>query len=415
MKQNIKRSFLEGELTIPPSKSDAQRAILCAALSHGSSIIRNYGQSKDVLAMLNNAAKLGAKLFYSEDGLRIEGTNEFPNNIELNIGESGLGLRLMAGVCANHQGTQILTGEGSILKRDQSFFEKYFPQNGVEVDINNGKLPLEIKGQFGGGEIIVDGSESSQYISGLLMGLPLLERSSVLKVENSKSTPYISMTLDTLNQFGIEIENDNFEAFVIDGNQKYVACDYTVESDWSSASYWLVAAAIGNQLTLRGLSLKSKQADIKMLEALKNANCNVSSVSDVIKVDGLMRQAFTFDATDCPDLFPALVTLAVFCEGKSTIKGVSRLANKESDRGLVLQKEFGKLGVRIEINDDVMDVFGGGELKSNTLSSHNDHRIAMCLAIAATKIEEGVEIDGAEAVSKSYPEFWEHLKMLTAG
>jgi len=415
MIQNIKRSFLSGELIIPPSKSDAQRAILCAALSHGSSIIRNYGQSKDVLSMLENVEKLGAKLFYFEDELRIVGISDFPKNIELNVGESGLGLRLLAGVCANNPGSQILTGDGSVLKRDQSFFEKYFPQNGVEVDLNNGKLPLEIKGQFGGGEIIVDGSESSQYISGLLMGLPLLELSSVLKVENSKSTPYISMTLGTLRQFGIEIDNDNFEAFVIDGNQKYEACDYTVESDWSSASYWLVAAALGNPLILKGLNLDSKQADIKMLEALSNANCTISMKENAIQIDGLLRQAFEFDATDCPDLFPALVTLACFCEGKTSIKGVSRLANKESNRGLVLQEEFGKLGVRIEINDDVMYVFGGGELKSNIVNSHNDHRIAMCIAIAATMIEDVVEINGAEAVSKSYPEFWEHLEMLTAG
>ena len=415
MNQTVKRSYLSGSLIVPPSKSDAQRSILCAAFSHGSSIIRNYGQSKDVLAMLNNVAKLGAKLFYSEDGVRIEGTNEFPNNVELNIGESGLGLRLMAGVCANHQGTQILTGEGSILKRDQSFFEKYFPLNGVEVDLNNGKLPLEIKGQFGGSEIIVDGSESSQYISGLLMGLPLLETSSVLHVENSKSTPYISMTLDTLQKFGIEIVNENFQSYQIKGGQNYTPCKYAVESDWSSASYWLVASAIGNPIGLNGLSMQSKQADIKILEAFENANCIIQREKDEIQIDGLLRRAFSFDATDCPDLFPALVTFAVFCEGVTTLKGVSRLSNKESDRGVVLQKEFGKLGVRIEINDDVMSVFGGGELNGNTLSSHNDHRIAMCLAIAATKIEEEILIEGAESVSKSYPEFWEHLEMLTAG
>lgn len=415
MNQTIKRSYLSGELTIPPSKSDAQRAILCAALSSGHSVITNYGSSEDVRSMINNIEKLGATLDYSDGVLRVQGTSKIPNGLELNVGESGLGLRLLTGVCASFPFTQTLSGEGSILLRDQSFFEKYFPENGVEVVSNSGMLPLEISGQFSGGNISVDGSESSQYISGLLMGLPLISENSILKVENSKSTPYISMTLDTLMQFGIEIENNEFKEYYICGNQEYKACAYVVESDWSSASCWLVAAALGNPLTLKGLSLKSKQADIKMLEALKNANCTVSYCDNAIKIDGLMRRSFTFDATDCPDLFPALVTLAVFCEGKTTLKGVTRLANKESDRGLVLQEEFGKLGVRIEINDDEMDVFGGGELSGNTLSSHNDHRIAMCLAITATKNEEGIEIEGAEAVSKSYPEFWEHLEMLTAG
>ena len=414
MKQSVKRSSLCGELFIPPSKSDAQRAILCATLSHGSSRINNYGSSKDVLAMLNNADKLGAKLFYSESKVRIEGIKSFPKNADLNVGESGLGLRLLAGVCANHSGTQTLTGDGSILNRDQSFFEKYFPKNGVEVVSNKGKLPLEIKGQFTGGNITVDGSQSSQYISGLLMGLPLLKVDSVLNVENSKSTPYISMTLDTLEQFGIEISNNNFHQYQIKGGQEYTVCDYTVESDWSSASCWLVASAIGNPLALRGLNLLSKQADIKMLEALENANCNILIEDGMIQIDGLLRKPFSFDATDCPDLFPALVTLASFCEGKTTLKGVSRLSNKESHRGFVLQQEFEKLGVRIEINDDVMTVFGGVELNGANVCSNNDHRIAMCLGIAGTKIDGGIEIDGAEAVSKSYPEFWEDLSNLSS-
>lgn len=412
MIKSVQQMELKGTILIPLSKSDGQRAILAAALAKGTSQILNFGKSDDELAMLRNVQLLGAETKINGTVLTITGIKQFPENITLNVGESGLGLRLLTSICAANKGTQTLSGEGSILNRDQSFFENHFALMGIEVRSNQGKLPLEIKGKLLAGKYTVDGSESSQYISGLLMALPLLNGDSELTVMDLKSKPYVEMTLDTLSKFGINIRNAS-NTYFIQGNQTYRSTNYTVERDWSSASYWLVAAALGHSLIIKGLNFETKQADIALLEALKKANCRITTENDCVSVDGSERCAFEFDATDCPDLFPALVTFAAFCKGTSTIKGTHRLSNKESDRGLILQKEFTKIGLPVEIIGDEMIIHGGVPLKSAEVDSNNDHRIAMCLAIAATKIKNGLSIHGAKAVSKSYPQFWNDLESLS--
>ena len=411
MIKSVQEGELKGKILIPASKSDGQRAILAAALAKGTSEILNIGESDDVQSMLRNVQLLGAEVEINGSSVAITGTKQFPENIELNVGESGLGLRLLTSICAAHDGMQILNGEGSILTRDQSFFENHFSLMGVEATSNSGKLPLEIKGKLRPGNYTVDGSESSQYISGLLMALPLLNGDSVLTVQDLKSKPYVEMTLETLRAFGIKIQSQA-NSYFIKGNQEYQATDYTVEADWSSASYWLVAAALGHDLRLSGLNRNSKQADKALLDVLELANCKIIIQNGEIKVDGAQRKAFDFDATNCPDLFPSLVTLAAFCNGISRIKGAHRLINKESNRCLVLQKEFAKLGLNIELKNDEMIIHGGQQLKSTEVDSNNDHRIAMCLAIAATRINNGLIINGAEAVSKSYPDFWRDLSLM---
>lgn len=411
MEKRIKSVQLSGKIQIPPSKSDGQRAILAAGLSEGRSIIYNLGQSEDELAMIQNIQQFGAKVEIYADKVIIDGSFLFPSTATFNCGESGLGLRLMTCICAVFEGEHTLVGEGTILNRSQEFFIDHFPEMGVEIQSNEGKLPIVLKGHLNSGSYVVDGGQSSQYISGLLMALPLLKGNSELIVNNLKSKPYVDMTVDTLKAFGIqtqEIEN----GYRILGNQFYTGTEYHVESDWSSASCWLVAAAIGQKIEVSGLSISSKQADVAMLDALTAANCNVEFLKDTIRVNGERRTAFTFDATDSPDLFPALALLAVSCSGKSIIKGVHRLENKESNRGLVLQEEFQKLGVNIELQDDEMHIYGGTLLKSVVVDSHNDHRIAMCLGIAGTLIEEGLTIQNAESVKKSYPDFWEDLEKI---
>ncbi|MBL1280668.1 MAG: 3-phosphoshikimate 1-carboxyvinyltransferase [Fluviicola sp.] len=410
MQVNVAFSALSGKLFPPPSKSDAQRAILCADLSSEVSVIHTVGQSKDVKAMLKSIQLLGAKVDFLDEKVQIEGIKSFPKNIELNVGESGLGLRLLAGIVAVHDGEQIITGEGSILQREQNFFENNFIKYGVEINSNNGFLPFQFSGKLRGGEMTVDGSHSSQYISGLLMGLPLLENDTTLFVENAVSTPYIDMTIDTLKCFGIEIVNENYERYFIKGGQNYQSCNYFVEADWSAASCWLVAAALSENFSVQGLKPLSKQADRAILYALELANCEVEWEGEQLSINGEFRFPFEFNATHCPDAFPALVALAAFCNGQSRIKGLHRLSNKESNRGLVLQKEFEKLGLQIDLEEDTMIIHGGVILHSAEVDSHNDHRIAMCLAIAGTQIEGGLTIHNAEAVAKSYPNFWEDLK-----
>jgi 3-phosphoshikimate 1-carboxyvinyltransferase len=217
------------------------------------------------------------------------------------------------------------------------------------------------------------------------------------------------MTLNTLTQFGIEIQHQNFEQFIIAGKQKYLPTNYEIEGDWSAASYWLVASALGQNIQISGLSLTSLQADKAILKAFEAANCTIVFDENQISIEGNERKSFQFDATHCPDLFPALTTFAALCDGRSDIKGISRLKHKESDRGEVLKSEFEKLGVNIVLNeqDDTMHIYGKNSIEGGKVNSHNDHRIAMCLAIAGMFADNIVEIDEAESVEKSYLNFWE--------
>lgn len=412
MIKKVSKRKLFGTIHVPPSKSDAQRAVLAASLANGSSQIYNLGASNDELAMLNNSKVLGAAVSRERDHYTIKGGIHSMKELEINVGESGLGLRLLTPVSLLFSSQVKLQGEGSILDRSQHFLVEQLTAMGVKVVSRNGFLPITLSGELRGGEHQLDGSVSSQLLSGLLMSMPLLEEDSLLHVNNLKSTPYVSMTLQTLKEFGICIEHRNFEEFHIRGNQCYQPTKYSIEADWSSASFWLVAAALGHQIKLTGLSMDSEQADRRILEALKAANCTVDLNVDGITVSGENKTAFEFDCTNCPDLFPALCTLAAFCEGTTVLKGANRLKHKESDRATALIEEFSKLGVAIQKSDDVLKINGGNIDVRAIFDSHNDHRIAMCLAIAGTLSEQEMVIQGAEAVNKSYPEFWDDLSNL---
>jgi 3-phosphoshikimate 1-carboxyvinyltransferase len=413
MKKNIQPGKRFGTIAIPASKSDGQRALLAAALSKGESKLINLGESKDELAMLSAIKNLGAKVKQlDESTFIVKGIQTFPKEAELNMGESGLGIRLITSVCAAHMGVYMIYGKGSLEKRPLTFFEDTLPLFNAGISSNAGLIPLEITGPMRGSTVELDGSQSSQYISGMMMALPLLKEDSRIHVSNLNSLPYLQMTLDTLNKFGIEVSHQNYEDFIIRGNQNYISTTYSIESDWSSASYWLVASALGYNIQLTGLSMTSLQADKNILEAFEAANCLVEFRENKIRINGKNRKPFKFDATHCPDLFPALATFASLCDGKSEIKGVSRLTHKESNRGIVLQEEFANIGVVIILDGDIMHIHGKNSIEGGKVNSHNDHRIAMCFAIAGLFSDDEIEINGAEAVAKSYPTFWVDLEGL---
>lgn len=411
MQFQVLPKIVKGKIVVPASKSDAQRAIIAASLANGKSIISNCGTSEDVLHVLKACELLGAKVeSIGSDSYIISG-GKHVNVTELNVGESGLAIRLLTPIVATQNHKTLLNGKGSLLKRPLLYFDENLPKMNVEVKSTNGFLPIEVQGPLKGGTYTVDGSQSSQYISGFLMALPLVDDATDLSVEQLASKPYVQMTLNTLEKFGIRIENDNFNRFLIAGKQQYIPCDYQVEGDWSAASYWLVAAALGAEITISGLSMASLQADKKMLDALIVAGCNLRFSTDGISVKGNEKKAFQFDATHCPDLFPALVSFAAFCPGVSVISGVKRLKNKESDRGIALKTEFEKLGVLIELREDEMYIHGGNTIEGCNIHSHNDHRIAMCLAIVGLFSEKGITIENSDAVAKSYPDFWKDLEL----
>ena len=240
-----------------------------------------------------------------------------------------------------------------------------------------------------------------------------------ISVRNLKSRPYIDLTLDVMKLFGMNVpENKNYEEFIFNNNptqdSRLQTPDYTVEGDWSGGAFLLVAGAIAGSITVRGLDLTSSQADRKIVDVLMSANAAIAMEAKGIKIKPSKLKAFEFDATDCPDLFPPLVALAAFCHGMSIIKGVHRLTHKESDRASALQDEFGKMGVKIELNDDEMIIHNAAKIKAAKVHSHHDHRIAMACAVVALKADGETTIEDAEAINKSYPDFFWHLKKLGA-
>lgn len=412
MNQRISSCSLTGIVPVPASKSDGQRALLCAALAHGTTVLTNLGRSHDELAMFAAIQMLGAQIMELEENVfEIQGISTMTEKVVLNAGESGLGFRLLCGAAGSFEVEITLEGEGSLIDRPMLFFDRYFPHFGVQAKTTNGFLPVTIKGPYKTGKGVVDGSMSSQYISGMLIGLASQGIETDLEVMNLHSGAYVDLTIKTLKDFGVEVRTSNSN-FQIAAGQQLRGTTYTVESDWSSASYWLVAAAIGHDLSLTGLNLLSKQADKALMEVLKLCGCEIQVNEENLRVLPYQLQSFQFDATDCPDLFPALVVLASQCEGTSKIFGVNRLKHKESNRGLVLKQEFGKLGLAIEIDEDVMTIVGPVRLVGGLVDAHNDHRIAMSLGIAASIAEGITEIVGAHCVSKSYPTFWEQFTAL---
>lgn len=412
MKQVIRPRLISGTIQIPASKSDSQRAILCAALAQGTSTLTGFGKSDDEQAMLHAVVEMGAKVTrISDSEIKITGIGNLPENLELSAGESGLGLRLLTCVASSFNQKITLNGRGSLLSRPMNFFDEVLPKFGCTVSTNQGFLPIEVEGPLEGADLEVDGSLSSQFISGLLMALPRSKQSSSLTVLEMKSGPYIQMTISTLKQFGVVVENEK-NVFKVSGNQSYQATEYRIESDWSSASYWLVAAALGHSISVSGLNMRSLQADKALLEALMHAGCKISFEEQQIRVDGSEIRPFEFDATDCPDLFPALVVLAAKCNGITKIRGVKRLVHKESDRGVALRSEFAKMGLRIDLEDDIMLIHGTGKLNGAEVDSHHDHRIAMCLGIAGSIALGETILTNSESVAKSYPDFWKDFDFL---
>lgn len=415
MQVTILPGSINGTVTANPSKSAMQRAVAAALLSNGKSIIRNPGLSNDCLAALDVASKLGATINRQEDYIEITSNGIHPVQSagnEINCGESGLGIRMFTPIASLSPLPITINGHGSLTTRPMNFFEEVLPQVGVKISTLEGRLPLHIQGPLQAKNITIDGSLSSQFLTGLLMAFGAVAEDVTITVKDLKSKPYIALTLQLMQQFGVQVKEENFERFSFGKKQAYKAGEYTVEGDWSGAAFLLVAAAVAGKAEVHHLNTQSAQSDKAILEALEKAGAGLMPGVFTVNVEKQQLKAFDFDATDCPDLFPPLVALAANCEGTTKILGVSRLAHKESDRGKTLQEEFGKLGISIELHGDEMLVHGGTGITGGTVRSHNDHRIAMACAVAALTASGPVVIEDAEAINKSYPEFYEHLQKL---
>jgi 3-phosphoshikimate 1-carboxyvinyltransferase len=417
MQVQVHPSTLKGSIQAAASKSCMQRACAAALLAPGASVIYNPGNSNDDFAALDIIQKLGARVENNDDGsITIHSAGIYPADSTINCGESGLSVRMFTPIAALADHAITIEGKGSLVKRPLDFFDQIFPHLQISIQSNGGYLPLHIKGPLRPANIEVDGSLSSQFLTGLLMAFGAAANTAVsIKVKDLKSKPYIDLTLQVMEAFGRKVTHDNYETFLIEPQQQnYTPQQYTVEGDWSGAAFLLVAGAIAGPITVTGLDVLSTQADKAILHALSSCGCILSTSDNAIAVGPASLKAFEFDATDCPDLFPPLVSLAAFCKGTTKIKGTTRLTHKESNRALTLQEEFGKMGVEIKLQDDLMLIEGSGSVLGANVHSRHDHRIAMACAVAALRAAAPVHIDDADAINKSYPAFYEHLQKLGA-
>lgn len=422
MNITIRASKINGKISAPCSKSVAQRVFAASLLNDREIVISGYTESDDSLAATRIIKNIGAEI-KSGENLTIKGNPPAhkTGKLELNCGESGLSSRLFAPLSLLYSVNVTITGIGSLLKRPFSELMQYpFEQMGINYSDNNGNLPINLQGQLSAKEIIVDGSGGSQFLSGILMTLPLLSNDSEVKVLNLKSKPYIDLTMNVASKFGVEIDNDNYEVFRIKGNQHYSCDNFNIEGDWSGASCMLVAGAIAGTVEVANLNYQSNQADKKIVEVLRSVGADVEINASSVKVSKNELKAFEFDASDSPDLFPALVALSANCEGVSRIKGLSRLSSKESDRAKTLKSEFGKIGTKIDLNvNENSMIIEGSKTKNRVtnavINSHNDHRIAMSVAVGAIGLldfSRVIVIENADCVNKSYPGFWEDIDMI---
>ena len=407
-------SKLTGNVRIPSSKSISHRAIIAASLANGQSIVSNVDISEDIQATLECMEKLGAKYIKKDNEIHIDGTNilTLKEDITLDCHESGSTLRFLMPLAILGKKEVSFLGKGRLMSRPQKpYFDLFDKKN---IHYSQDEDCIKIKGNLHGGEYKIAGDISSQFITGLLFTLPnLLEQSEIIITTNLESIGYVDLTIDVLQDFGINIENKGYKRFTVLGNQQYKPVNYTVESDFSNAAFFLVAGAIGNNITSLGLKANSLQGDKQIIDILKNVGANIRIDNQGgIKVAGGNLTGTTIDAKDIPDLVPILTVLCSFCKGESKIINAGRLRLKESDRLCAIATELNKLGAKVEEGEDFLKVVGVDHLNGGVVDSWNDHRIAMSLAVASTRCLNDVTITDKDAVNKSYPNFWNDFRKM---
>ncbi|MGE5629568.1 MAG: 3-phosphoshikimate 1-carboxyvinyltransferase [Caulobacteraceae bacterium] len=405
---------LAGEILIPPSKSMSHRAVICAGLSNGISTINNIGISQDIEATCEAMRRLGITVEREASSLRIKGSAapELKNS-RINCHESGSTLRFIIPIAALTGKPVTFYGEGRLVERSLTPYFNIFEKQGIKYKTNCGKLPLHIDGRLVPGEFELEGNISSQFISGLMFALPILDGDSRITVTTElESKPYIDLTMKVLEDFSVHIENCDYRTFIIKGKQKYISTDYIVPGDFSQAAFWLAAGALGSELVCKGLDMESLQGDKSVVDIIGKMGGKIVAELDTVRTFPSDTRGITIDASQCPDLVPILAVLGALSEGRTEIINAGRLRFKESDRLKAVSSELGKLGACIAETRDGLVIDGRKTLRGGRVESWNDHRIAMALAIAATRCEEPVAISNASCVKKSYPDFWVHYKAL---
>ena len=422
MKVKIKPSILSGEIVIQPSKSYSHRAIISAALAKGKkkSKINNLKFSVDIETTVKIMENWGAKITKKESSLEIIGNDGkiVPKNNYIQCNESGSTIRFLIPVALTSENELIFDGKGKLIDRPLDSYYKIFDKQEIKYETSEGKLPLKVNGKLKAGNYEIDGNVSSQFITGLLYALPLLDGDSIIVInKNLESKGYVDLTLEILKLFGIKIKNNDYKSFEIKGNQEYKSFDYTVEGDYSQVAFWIVAGIISankdNEIKCLHLNKYSLQGDKAIIEIVQKMGAKLEIFDDYVIVKPSKTKGTIIDVSQCPDIAPILTVLGALSEGETKIINAERLRIKESDRIISIKTELNKLGAKIEeIGDSLViqgvDIFEGGV----EVSAWNDHRIAMSLAVASIRCKNKIVIDEAESVKKSYPHFWDDFEKM---
>lgn len=409
---------LNGKVIAQPSKSMAHRAIICASLAKGKSKIDNVVLSDDIKATLEAMSSLGTDIELYDSAafpgrksiiIKSQGKITLKNN-SIDCRESGSTARFIMPITRVVSEPVTITGRGRLVERPFDIYKNLFNKKGVAYSDIKGKMPIKLSGKLQPGEYTLPGDVSSQFVSGLLFALPLLNEPSKINITGKfESLPYIQMTLQVLNQFGINIEFDgNYKNFKIPPNQQYKpVLDYIVEGDWSQAAFFCVMGAIAEHITIQGLNVNSLQGDKVILNILEAMGAKAVLNKNGISFSKSDLSGISIDVSQCPDLVPAIATAACKAKGTTSIINGARLRIKESDRLLTTCRELSSLGASITELEDGLSIKGLSTLTGGKASGSGDHRIVMALAAASTICTEAVDIEGYEAVSKSYPGFWD--------
>lgn len=413
MKIKLTPQNLSGEISPPPSKSLSHRAIIAAGLSSGLSRINNIAFSDDIIATCDAMENFGVVINRRKDRLEVSSTGKLRRPIHpVNCNESGSTLRFMIPLSTFVDEPVVYDGVGGLRTRPLDPYINIFKEKNVRC-IYSDQLPMIVEGQLKSGIYQLPGDVSSQFITGLMYVLPLLEgNSEIIITSNLESKSYIDLTLETLRDFGVNIINHDYKKFEIKGGQCFTCKTHTVESDFSQAAFWIVAAILGGSINLKNINLNSLQGDKEILDIVKRMGANISENIDMIEVSKSKTSGTLVDASQCPDIIPIVTVLAALSEGKTTIVNGARLRIKESDRLKSICTELNKIGADIIETEDGLIIEGKNQLRGGEVESWGDHRIVMSLAIASIRCDSPVIINGFSAVDKSYPNFFEDFSSL---
>ena len=408
MDKKIIPSSLLGEVTIPPSKSAAHRALICAALSEGESRVSPFCTSHDLRATADCLKALGMNINEDKDGYTVSRGQTLKGGT-LDFNESGSTARFLLPIAAALGANVTAVGKGRLPDRPMDTLTKLFREHGVEVSSN--KLPMTLKGKMTGGDFRLPGNISSQYISGLLLAAPLMDEDvNIILTTPIESVGYIDMTISAMKKYGALVETTAF-GWRVSKEQKYKNANTVIEGDWSQAAFFMSAAAIGSDIKIKGLDFASLQGDMAALDVFAAFGANISIENDVLHVRRGELRGIEVNARDIPDMVPAIAVTAAFAKGQTVIHSAERLRLKESDRIKTTIAVLGTMGIRTEEKQDGMIIYGG-KPKGARIDGANDHRIVMAAAVGAAFAEGESTIIGAEAINKSYPEFFDDFKKI---